>query len=44
MGLIVGDTLGQFTLLALGLLPASVTAVALAILMNQEQPAEPQGT
>jgi hypothetical protein len=43
MGLIVGDTFGQFTLLALGMVPASVTVVALALLMNQEQQAEPQG-
>lgn len=43
LGLITGDTLGQFDLLALGKLPACVTAVMLALLLNQAQPTEPQG-
>jgi len=43
VGLITGDTMGQFWLIALGLLPACVTAAMLALLMNQAQPPEPQG-
>jgi len=35
LALVTGDTLNQFGLLALGLLPASVTAAALALLMKQ---------
>jgi hypothetical protein len=35
LALVTGDTLDQFGLLALGLLPASVTAAALALLMKQ---------
>lgn len=37
LALVTGDTLNQFGLLALGLLPASVTAAALALLMKQAQ-------
>jgi len=43
LSLISGDSLGQFGLLALGLLPACATAAMLALLMNQAQPTEPQG-
>lgn len=35
LALVTGDTLDQFGLLALGLLPASVTAAALALLMKE---------
>ncbi|MEP7137673.1 MAG: hypothetical protein ABI904_22335 [Chloroflexota bacterium] len=38
-----GNTLDQFGLLALGLLPASVTAAALALLMKQVIPIQPNG-
>ncbi len=43
LDLITDGSLGQFGLLALGFLPACVTAVTLALLMNQAQPPEPQG-
>jgi hypothetical protein len=43
LGLITGDSVNQLGLLALGLLPAFVTAVVLALLMNRAHPAEPQG-
>ena len=44
LGLItVGNSIGQFGLFALGLLPACVTAIVLALLLNQVQPTEPQG-
>jgi hypothetical protein len=43
LGLITGDTLDQFGLLAMGFLPACVTAVMLALLMNRAHPAEAQG-
>jgi len=43
LGLITGKTLDQFGLLAMGVLPACVTAVVLALLINQTQPARPQG-
>jgi hypothetical protein len=43
LGLITGDSLNQFGLLALGFLPACVTAVMLALLMNRAHPTEPQG-
>jgi hypothetical protein len=43
LGLITGDTLHQFDLLALGFLPTCVTAAMLALLMNQAQATEPQG-
>lgn len=43
LGLItVDNSLGQFGILALGLLPACVTAAMLALLMNLAQPTEPQ--
>lgn len=38
LALVTGDTLDQLGLLALGLLPASATAAALALLMNQAEP------
>jgi hypothetical protein len=40
--LVTGQTLGQFGLMVLGLLPASVTAVTLGLLMNQLPPPEAQ--
>ena len=43
LGLITGDSLDQFGLLLMGFLPACVTAAMLALLLNQSQPAEPQG-
>lgn len=43
LGLVTGDSLDQFGLLALGFLPACVTAVMLALLMNRAHPTEPQG-
>lgn len=44
LSLITSDTsLGQFGLLTMSFLPACVTAVTLALLMNQAQPTEPQG-
>ena len=43
LGLITGDSLNQFGLIALGFLPACVTAVMLALLMNRAHPTEPQG-
>ena len=43
LGLITGDPLHQFDLLALGFLPTCVTAVMFGLLMNQAQPTEPQG-
>jgi hypothetical protein len=43
LGLITGDTLDQFGLLAMGFVPTCVTAVMLALLMNQAHPAEAQG-
>jgi len=42
LGLITGDSLGQFGLLAMGFLPACLTAVVLALLLNQALPIEPQ--
>lgn len=39
----IGNSLGQFGLLALGLLPACATAAALALLMNQVKPSQPRG-
>ena len=45
IGLITaGNSLDQFGLLALGFLPACVTAVALALLINQAQPTDLQST
>ena len=45
LGLTTEDnTLGQFGFFDLGFLPACVTTVTLALLMNQAQPPEPQGT
>jgi hypothetical protein len=41
--LVTGNTLSGFDVLALGVLPACVTAVALAFLINQAAPSEPQG-
>ncbi len=41
--LVTGNTLSGFDVLALAVLPACVTAVALAFLINQSQPPEPQG-
>jgi hypothetical protein len=43
LGLITGDSMNQFGLLALGFLPACVTAVMIALLINWAPPAEPQG-
>lgn len=43
LSLLTGDILDQFDPLALGFLPASVTAVTLAFLMNQDRPTEPRG-
>jgi hypothetical protein len=44
LGLVTTDnTIGQFGLLSLGLLPACATAVMLAMLMNQVKLAEPHG-
>ena len=43
LSLVTGDALDQFGLLAMGFLPACVTAVLLALLMNRAQPVEPQG-
>ena len=43
LGLITEGSMGQFGLLALGFLPACVTAVILALLMNRAHPTEPQG-
>ena len=43
LGLITGDPLHQFDLLALGFLPTCVTAVMIGLLMNQAQPTEPRG-
>jgi hypothetical protein len=45
LGLIVGGngSLNQYTLLAVGILPACVTAMALVLLMNQDPPPKPQG-
>ena len=43
LGLITGDTLHQFDLLAVGFLPTCVTAAMFWLLMNQAQPTEPQG-
>ena len=43
LGLITGDSLGQFGLLLMGFLPTTVTAALLAWLMNQAQPTRPQG-
>ena len=39
----VGNSLGQFGLLTLGLLPACATAATLALLMNQVKPTQPHG-
>jgi hypothetical protein len=41
--LIVENSVDQFQLIAMGLLPASVTAAVLALLMNQVQPTQPSG-
>jgi hypothetical protein len=43
LGLIIGDSFGQFGLLVLGFLPACVTGVMLALLMNWAHPTEHQG-
>jgi hypothetical protein len=37
------NTLGQFGLFGMGFLPACITTVTLALLMNHAQPSEPQG-
>ena len=42
-GLIIGGSFGQFGLIVLGFLPAWVTVVMLALLINQDLPPEPQG-
>ena len=42
LALIMGGALGLFGIIALGLLPASVTAVTLGLLMNQLPPPEAQ--
>jgi len=43
-GLIVGnDSFDQYGLLALGIFPACVTAIALVLLLNQDPPPRPQG-
>jgi len=42
IALITGETLGLFSIMAMSLLPGCVTAVALAMLMNQTPPLEPQ--
>jgi len=44
VGLITGDSLDQFGLLALGFLPACVTAMMLALFMKQAKPTEVQGS
>lgn len=44
VGLISGDSLDQFGLLALGFLPACVTVMILALLMKQAKPTEVQGS
>ncbi len=41
--LVTGNTLSEFDVLALGVLPACVTAVVLAFLINQAAPSEPHG-
>lgn len=41
--LTVGNSIGQFGLFTLGLLPACATAAALALLMNQVKPTQPKG-
>ena len=41
LGLVTGESLNQFGLLALGFLPTCVTAITLALLMNQAVPSEP---
>ena len=43
LALITRGSLDQFGLLAMGFLPACVTALALALLLNRAPPAEPQG-
>lgn len=44
LGLLVSDgSLNQYTLLAVGILPAFLTAMALVSLMNQDPPPEAQG-
>jgi hypothetical protein len=43
LGLIIGDSFGNFGLMLMGFLPACVTAVMLALLMNQAHPTDPQG-
>ena len=44
LGLIVGNgSLNQYMVLAVGILPACVTAMALVLLMNQDPPPKPQG-
>ena len=40
--LVIGNTLDQFDIVALGVLPACATAVALAFLINQAAQSEPQ--
>lgn len=40
---VTGNTLSEFDVLALGILPACVTAVTLAFLINQAAPSERQG-
>jgi len=42
-GLIIGGSFDQFGLIVLGLLPACVTAVMLALLMNRVRSSEIQG-
>lgn len=44
VGLISGDSLDQFGLLALGFLPACVTVMILALLMKRAKPTEVQGS
>ena len=43
LGLITDGSMGQFGLLALGFLPACVTALVFALLWNRAHPTEPQG-
>lgn len=43
LGLITDGSMGQFGLLALGFLPACVTALVFALLWNRVHPTEPQG-
>jgi len=43
LGLIAGDgSLDQFWFLAVGILPACLTAISLVLLMNQDSPPKPQ--